>query len=242
MRMNNSKTNRPSEKLSVPISVVTSTNPTRLTKSFALTKDGELEKISGGNLVEGRVETPEVDGLSGLKSLIQGLTTDQALIYGLPKIAPARLMTKKMHEKAGRPQGAITRSNECFSWNKGPGIFMLDHDPYPGGPKYGRDELVQILREVVAGLSDAKMLWFPSASSFITNQDTGEQLSGLKGQRLYFIVADGRDIPRVGEVIIESLWASGYGHYEVSKSGSLLSRTIFDSSVWQPRVLVNKGT
>ena len=168
----------------IPVSVITSTNPNRLTKSFHL-RQGELQKSAGGVLVEGRVETAKVDGLSGFDKLLTALGPDQALAYGQPKIAPATLVTKDKFHEAGEPEGSLPRTAEMFSWNDGPGVLMLDHDPEPGdgAKRFDRDELVAALRQAVPGLENAAMLWWPSASSFIVNSKSGEQLTGLNSPR-----------------------------------------------------------
>jgi hypothetical protein len=78
------------------------------------------------------------------------------------------------------------------------------------------------------------MLHWPSASSWIKNSQTGAWLNQLRGQRLYLMVADGRDIPRAGQVLVARLWLAGHGYMRVSAAGSLLSRTSVDATVWQP--------
>ena len=216
----------------IPISVITAIKPKRLSKQLYL-KDGQIDKSGGGVLAEGQVKVVQVDNLEGFKELLPALGTDQALVYGLPSISPARVVSKEEYARRGEPNDMITRTKDHFGWNDGPGILMLDYDPHPGTSSLSREELVSILREAVPGLSDVQMLWWASASSFITNVETGEQLAEQKGQRLYIPVMNAADIPRAGEAIIEYLWAAGYGHYAVSKAGSLLSRTVFDSTVWQ---------
>ena len=220
----------------VPVSIITSADPKLLTKRMQL-RNGACEKIGGGILKEGKAEITNVVFPDGFMDLLPELNPNQALTYGLPIYAPVKLVTKEEWHKLGKPKHAIPRSNETFYWNDGPGIMMLDYDPRPEGPKHTGDDLVQVLRSTVKGLMDATMLWWPSASSLITNADTGEQLLGLNGQRIYFAVTDARDIPRAGAALIEHLWAEGFGYCEVSKSGSLLSRTVFDGSVWQPNRL-----
>ena len=217
---------------SIPISVITAIKPKRLSKQLVL-KNGKIDKSGGGILVEGRVEVAHVDGLEGFRELLLELGTDQALVYGLPSISPARVVSKEEFIRRGEPEDMITRSMDHFQWNDGPGVMMHDYDPLAGTPSLSREELVTILRKTVPGLSDVQMLWWASASSFIDNTQTGEQLAGQRGQRLYIAVKNAADIPRAGEAIIEYLWAAGHGHFAVSKAGSLLSRTVFDSSVWQ---------
>jgi hypothetical protein len=213
--------------------VVTATVPSRLTKEFSI-QNGDLQRSTGGVLVEGSASVLEFKGLDGFKDILMSLGTDQALIYGQPKERTStKLISEKMWLDAGRPDDAIPRKAEYFCWANGRGIMMLDYDPEPDTLAMCRDDLVAAIQDVIPGLANASMVWWPSASSHIKNKETGEDLTGLRGQRLYILVADARDIPRAGEALVETLWACGYGHIEISKSGAYLERTIIDSSVWQ---------
>jgi P4 family phage/plasmid primase-like protien len=78
------------------------------------------------------------------------------------------------------------------------------------------------------------MLWVPSASSYIFNAETEEQITGLKGQRLYCVVDDASMIPIIGETIFKRLWLAGHGRIVVGKAGQLLVRTLIDKTVYQP--------
>ena len=108
---------------------------------------------------------------------------------------------------------------------------MLDYDPPKNGKALSRDELVSTVRNACPKLSNLKMLWWPSTSSCIYLNEI--ELNGIKGQRLYIHVKNAEDIPRIGETLQTYLWAKGFGHFQVSASGAILERSLFDSSVWQ---------
>ena len=220
------------------VTVVTAAKPKDLSKGYFLL-EGELRKRPGGVLVKGKAMViPLPNGLTDLKIVLMELRSPQALIYGVPKEhSSIRLMSSEEWHKEGCPSDAIPRTKEHFEWSDGPGIMMLDYDPGDGQGVLNRDELVRTIRDAVPALKKVKMLWVPSASSHIVNSDTGEDLTGLKGQRLYLIADDARDIPRAGKALVESLWAAGHGRIEASKSGQLLERTIVDAFVWQPNRL-----
>jgi len=80
----------------------------------------------------------------------------------------------------------------------------------------GRKAIVKALLVVCPDLNHANLIWWPSTSSYIHAGD--EELTGLKGQRLYLFVKDASDIERAGKTLNERLWAIGHGRYEVSKS------------------------
>jgi putative DNA primase/helicase len=231
MKTSNSKSRKSTKTTSVPVTIVTATKPRFLTKQYSLNQ-GALKKTPGGILIHGNAEVVHVDGQLGFAKILPALGPDQALIYGQPKSSPVQIITEEEWNKQGQPDGSIPRTAKNFHWNKGPGILMLDYDP-EDDEIYSRDQLVATLRGAVPGLSDAQMLWSPSASSHIVNADTDEDLSGLKGQRLYILAKDAQDIPRAGEAIINALWAAGHGYIKLSKCGSQLPRTLVDGSVWQ---------
>ncbi|MGZ8935212.1 MAG: hypothetical protein ACXW04_09945 [Methylobacter sp.] len=114
---------------------------------------------------------------------------------------------------------------------------MGDYDPHPGSDPLTPEELRFILCEVMPELNDAPMVLGHSASSHIYHKETGKTFKGAGGIRIYIVVADGRDIPRFGDVLFTLLWLDGHGRYDISKSGTLLSRSLLDASVWQPERL-----
>ena len=66
------------------ITVITSSKPQRLTKEFSW-KDGQLHKEGGGMLIEGQADILEIDGIGGLRTTLESLEPDQALVFGLPR-------------------------------------------------------------------------------------------------------------------------------------------------------------
>ncbi len=212
--------------------IVTSTFPEVLTKRFSLS-EGKLKKEGGGVLVAGSAEVREASSLSDFAALLPTLEPDQALIYGVPPVNATAIVTSAVWEAEGRPEGKLPRTNETFAWPTGPAILMIDYDPENGSAALSREALVEAICSAVPALRDVEMLWWPSASSHIHDTSSGEDLTGLRGQRLYIVVMDGRDIPRAGKVIADRLWLAGHGYVKVSASGSLLPRTLVDTSVWQ---------
>ena len=114
-------------------------------------------------------------------------------------------------------------------------MLFIDYDPPKGAAPLSRGDLVAAIREAAPGLSDASLLWFPSASLCIWLGD--REVRGVRGQRLWLLVADATDIPRAGAVLRDRLWLTGHGRYDVSRAGALLERTLVDTSVWSPERL-----
>ncbi|MCU4654693.1 hypothetical protein N8I71_17780 [Roseibacterium sp. SDUM158016] len=181
----------------------------------------------------GLAEHREVLSLRDFSAILEGLSTSQALIYGIAETSPLELTTKSSWERQGQPADTAARTLDTFSWPDGPAIMMIDYDPEEGGEALSTDALVAAIRSAVPGLAQVDILSWASSSSWIKNRDTGEWVSRLRGQRLYIMVEDGSDILRAGQVLFDRLWLAGHGYVKVSKSGTMLLRTLADAGVWQ---------
>jgi hypothetical protein len=174
-----------------------------------------------------------VASLGDLAALLQGLGPAQALTFGVPRNGGGRIVSRAMLARCSALDGIATRTRDRFSWPAGAGILMLD----PDGAGISREELVGMIRGAAPGIADAAMLWWPSASSHICDTATGEDLTGLRGQRLYLMVREAADIPRAGAALVDRLWAAGHGRIVASAAGAAIERCPVDGSVWQPERL-----
>lgn len=166
------------------------------------------------------------------------LQANQALVYGLPHARGQPLQRSALTTQAD-PRGrlaageAIARTNDYLRWERRPGILMLDHDePPPGQPPPEPEQLRAWLLDAAPMLEDAPMLWRPSASSYLYAEN-GQELQGLRGQRIYLAVRDATVIEEAGQALVARLWAAGLGWIKVGQAGQLLARTIVDAAVWQ---------
>ncbi len=213
----------------------TAHSPSRLSKAFRL-ENGRLVKESGGQLFDGAADRIAVD-FAGFAALLDSLTPRQALAYGVNGHESARVVpAAKLPTKPTTPP-TIARDRRHFNWSDGLGVLMLDYDPPPNERPLDRESLLQEVSRGWPALVDAPHLWRPSAGGCIHRSDTGEELKGVSGQRLYVLIANAADATRAGSVLFDRLWLAGFGRFEVSKSGALLSRTIIDGSVFQPERL-----
>lgn len=215
------------------------TSKKQLGKHFRLSNVGSLEKSNPVHLTEGQFNVETFTTLEGFAGFLNGLTPKDALTYGFfgdteSGVVVSEAKKEQNPEKYG---SAKTRTRKDMNWNDNPGILFLDYDPPENSDPLTMEELINILKQACPFLSDVKMLWRPSSSSYIENSDSGEIVHGLKGQHIYIVVERTSQIEMIGKNIIERLWLAGFGRYDVSKSGILLERTIVDSSVWQPERL-----
>lgn len=221
--------------MKIILSKINSSKPNRLTKTLHL-QDGGIVSRPGGHMVLGMVQVIVISCLLGLAEVILGLNKNQALCYGLPKGAKEGYQNEiKVEKLLTEYDEAIARSNQYFEFNPdGPGVLMIDYDPKSGEEPRSPEVVIEHLRSGVPELRNVKMLWLPSASSDIYNNETGEKMAGIKGQRLYIIVDRASDIPSFGKIIFKRLWLAGHGYVKIGSCGQLLVRTLVDPTVWQP--------
>ena len=207
-----------------------------LTKTYKLV-DGKPTQETSANMAQGAATVKAFNTVHELAAILKGLKTNQAMSWGVVKNAhpeqSIQVLSRKKYEEQGRPKNAVARTNDFFEWGASGGVMMLDFDFK--GDAMPKDQIMQTLYSIMPKLQESAFIWWCSSSSFIYNGDT--QHSGLKGQRIYILVKDASDIERAGKVLFERLWLAGHGHFEISKAGSLLTRSIIDSSVWQPNRL-----
>lgn len=220
--------------------IVSSVNPHYLTKVYRLDAKGNAFKDKsqgGGYVLSGHADIHSVHNPDEFADVLQGLQHNQALVYGISKDNPhSELYSHKKYADLGSPSDAITRTRECFSWCDGGGILMLDYDPNEGTQALSKDELIHVLQGVLPPLERSAYVWWCSSSSMLFKAN-GEQISGIKGQRVYIFVNNANDIERVGKNLANRLWLAGHGYIVVGRAGQCLERTLIDTSVWQPEKL-----
>lgn len=213
---------------------VIAAQPKVVTKQFWLDAEGNLQKQTTAMVKRGSMQRLTVADAENFAEVLAGLRTNECLVYGVPPRDDAELVTSEAWAKLGKPDNPLPRAKDVFAWPSGAGVLLLDYDaPKNGTVALDRDALLAALEQAAPNMAMHDRLWWPSTSSLIFDAATGKELSGIKGQRLYPLVLDATDIPRAGTALNERLWLAGYGRYEVSKSGSLLERPLFDGSVWQ---------
>jgi hypothetical protein len=225
--------------MQIAFSVVTAVKPNVVSKQYYKDEKGEIKKESGGKLYEGKIKKKTVANLIEFSAALDAAGPSNAFLFGVSQYPDAVITTRSNLEKriAAMADGdlpVIARDRPHIGWDGGPGILMGDYDPDPDAPLLPPEQILERFYEAVPELRDAPHLWRPSSSSCIVDEDTGQEIRGIAGQRVYFLVADATDIPRVGKILVDRLWLAGYGRISISKSGAKLERCDVDSSVWQP--------
>ena len=206
-----------------------------LSKAFTL-EDGELRKTSAASLYDGIAETRTVDSLHGLAGIIDGLTSAEALTFGVCGFAKARVVTRK---KSPKLEGldVVCRDRKHFHWPEGRGILMFDIDqPRDGSAPLKAMELDALLGELQPWWKSVARMYRPSASAFICDA-AGKDYTGASSLRCYSIIDIAKNAPFVGINVADAFWRAGRGRIEFSACGSMLVRCPVDMTVWQPERL-----
>ena len=212
------------------LTLITSTQPSTLGKTYRLTADG-LNKKTAGELVSGTFEVLGFESADDVAKLIENVRNDQAIMASTPKsgATAGRIVTKKA--KSDNP-GALSRTKADFGFQANQrGLLILDYDPFDGAPPMTQGQLWSLLQSIVPAISEASVVWWCSGSSFIYQGE--HEIHGLRGQRLYILVNDVSDTERFGAMLARRLWLAGHGRIEVSASGQRLVRSTFDTAMHQ---------
>ena len=208
-------------------------------KTYGL-RNGKLTKALG-NMDAVYIGGPiKIESLSEFRDILAKVKPEDAFLYGMSKsddaeefaVVPVYRLneTRQMVEQH---QTVLTRTRLCFGYAEGqPGILFIDIDDITGNPDSQLDKIYEAIPE----LKDYPHVVHPSSSSNILGPD-GKQHSGVKGLHVYWAVEDASLIPDYGKVLFDRLTLAGYSRVDVSKTGSLLERSVVDASVWQPERL-----
>lgn len=213
------------------VTVISSESPAHLGKVYSIDADGQIVKATAGQMALGRFDLKEFADAAEFAELLATISTAQALCATTPTNGQSSGDIASKALQASRP-GSITRTKADFAFSAGQrGCFILDFDPTPEGAMT-REELWQVLRDVVPGVDSAGVVWWCSGSSHIWQGE--REVQGLRGQRFYVLVEDLADTVRAMGVLTDRLWLQGHGRVEVSASGALLERSTFDTAMAQP--------
>jgi hypothetical protein len=219
-----------------------------LTKRISLAPDGTVESDgSACRMARGKAERVSISEVGDLARLIEKLRTNQAITLGALRAdlpGTVKVGTKQQLNGQVRPD-FIARTGANIVFNQGPAFALLDFDT-KGMPAAVAAQLEPhgfwlALLSVLPALADVARVTRRSTSSGLYRTDTGERLPGSDGVHVYPTVRDATDIKRFLKTLHDRCWLAGLGWMMVSKSGSLLERSIVDRTVYGPERLVFEG-
>jgi hypothetical protein len=206
-----------------------------LTKRYDLDENGDLKPTPGATFGGGIFETFGVSNMHEFVELLKSCEKNQALMYGVSKSNKSgKVTTRAFLPKDFVEKEIVARIKDCFDFPDGPAIVALDYDPPKHGKALDQNELLNSVSQSAPALRTTAVVWATSSSSCISETATGRELRAISGQRVYFGVLDGKDIPRVIESIQVRSIIAGHGRIEISGSGAMLVRGLVDLAMRNP--------
>jgi hypothetical protein len=147
-------------------------------------------------------------------------------------------MSTRIVKKGLEANGAISRTKDFFHFKPQHTLMLFDYDPEEGKPALSLDEVRLLLLEIMPELKHCEMLALGSTSSGVYREGEAVPEAMNGGGHLYITLDDGTKIPEIGNLVAARSWLKGYGRFDISKSGALLQRTLFDEAVDGPERLV----
>lgn len=218
---------------------------TTISKKFSIDdKTGELVKSDGGNLSKAEFATASEFNISDLKDYIESSECNDKtiLIPGTSIYDNGVILTKALlskHEMEDINTNKVSRTKKDFEYRGGEGFILLDYDPSSDyelndGDPLSKDDLLNVLYEILPEVKDAPHLWKTSSGSCIENTIDDKKLRGIEGQHIFVHIKDTMDIERIVDIFYKRLWLAGHGYIFVDKTGGMHNRTIIDKVVNSP--------
>lgn len=191
------------------------------------------EKDSRGQMYSGTFKQYKVDSVEKLIAGFKKFSENTAITLGVPELEKGEITT------APKVTGnKIARTKKYFKFPV-TAFLLLDYDPSKNGyeikdPKH----FAEVLRDIDHELNycDIGVVY---GSSYGIYKD-GVLISDKKSMHAYIIVNNVTDekVTEYRDYLISEAWAKGYGHIELSKTGSVMRRQVFDSAVFSAERLI----
>lgn len=207
-----------------------------LTKEMRLENDEINKDGSQCRMANGSVQTVSASNLIDFAENLSKLNQNQAIATGTADGAHEKAL--RIVKKGLEAVGEISRTKDFFKFKAQPTPILLDYDPEKGKPALSIDKVHTILFEIMPELVSCEILALGSTSCGVYREGETAPETSIGGIHFYIAVDDGTKIPELGKLIAQRCWLRGYARFDISKSGALLSRTLFDETVHSPERLI----
>jgi len=210
------------------ISIFTSASGA-VVKRFFMIGD-QVEATASARIYTGQTRSVRADDPEELKELLDGLGINEAVGLGVLETVN---QTFPLSAKDALQAGAVSRSAEFFSHNKGAGWGMLDIDtkdlPQNVHANLTGDDITADIFRLVPELEEVAHLIRPSSSAGIMKPDgTMRQATGT---HIFIRLEYAPNLPQLLQVMHDRCWMAGLGYIKLSKAGHMLERSPIDLAV-----------
>lgn len=193
-------------------------------------EDGELKNQAKASIFSGTAKTVSAATPSDLLGIIDELRPNEALSLG--RLSQCNV-TFPITTQGRLRDGSITRTKEWFKHSDKAGYMLLDVDtkdlPTSVIDKLGGKSVVEVIHDVVPELRNSARLIRASSSGGIIKPDGS--MKTATGFHIFAMVGNQTQSKVLLNLLQDRLWLAGFGYYKISKSGSLLERSLIDTAV-----------
>lgn len=204
-----------------------------LTKEIRIENGDIIKDASQCRMAEGTVRKAKAANLEELAEHLKNLKQNQAIAQGVTAECESSEVVRIV-KKGNESGGSISRSKDYLAFTPRPTLMLLDYDPEKGKPALSIVEVYSDLIGIMPELSACGVLALSSTSSGIYKEGETPPDTSTGGIHFYIIVDDGSKIPELGKILAARSWLNGLGRFDISKSGALLPRSLFDEGVFSP--------
>lgn len=192
---------------------------------------GKLTAKASAYLSSGTVQTRHAASLEELRDVIESLTPHQAIIWGVTGRDGAVPITTKARRKDAKE---VSRTKDCFTYPSGFSWVSLDFDQPKESEALTPESAWGVVVEVMPELEGVGRLVLGSSKSGLRYD--GKPISDRDNFRIIFGL-EGGNPNAFADVLVKRLFVAGHGRIDISKSGALLPRTVFDRAAIGPERL-----
>ena len=193
----------------------------------------------------GQAQHVQVPGLAGLRNLLAGIGSHQALVHGVPhSSAPGDVSALLTAEHYRGTPGTIARTLDCFAYPRDLCVIMFDYDPDHAAhvTVASAEALMAHMAAIWPVMRDVGYLRTYSTRSAIRPKGRpGDWLTPPAGMHVYLIVRG--DVARFRELLRIKLWVNGLGFCRFATENThtgvaaILERALVDLTVLSPERL-----
>ena len=218
-------------------------NNTQDVLSKKMSSDGI--KSSHAILIDGTYETIEVENLYEFNNILNKLEFNMAITLGITDATFGLITTREYlasRKEQNKNINVVSRSKEHFRLeNESILFFDIDFNDLTTTKITSYEQILNIIEEIDEQFIDAEILIRHSSSSNIYKYHKHEKIKiyGTGSYHVYFVARNANtNLDKYVKQLEDRAFELGYGYFKVSKTGSLLKRQVFDSSVFSPERLI----
>ena len=206
-----------------------------LAKTYDIDAEGNIIKTPAANLVKGTAKRLKVT-VSEFADLLKDVDSSTAFGYGMYGDEFDDEVTISLSNHQNLKLSILGRTKANFHFAESAGILMIDYDPSKNSVYMPADKLMEVLSEIHPAIENCAYIIKNSISASVKAKSAPE-INSECGYHIYIVANEALDIPRYSRTLFNKLWLTGYGFIDLTANGSMLTKSLFDLTVYSPERL-----